>query len=73
MGCAHFCWGFAPTVYCCKTEDKEEQKLSECVNVYEPKPYTLDNYNDILKTRPPYMYGHKCACPCHSGGKCVFE
>ena len=45
------------TVYCCKTEDKEEQTISECVNVYETKPYTLDNYNDILKTRPPCMYG----------------
>ena len=60
-------------VYCCETEDKEEQTLSECVNVYEAKPYTLDNYNDILKTRPPCMYGHKCPCPCHSGGKCVFK
>ena len=60
-------------VYCCKTEDKEEQKMSECVNVYEKKPCTLDSYNDILKTRPPCMYGHKCPCPCNSGEKCVFK
>ena len=50
-------------VYCCKTEDKEEQQISECVNVCETKPYTLENYNDILKTRPPCMYGHTCPCP----------
>ena len=46
--------------FCCKTEDKEEQQMSECVKVYETKPYILDNYNDILKTRPSCMYGHKC-------------
>ena len=60
-------------VYCCRTEDKGEQDMSQCVHVYETKPYTLDNYNDILKTRPPCMYGHKCPCPCHSCGKCVFK
>ena len=58
--------------YCCKTENEEEQKLSECVNVYEAKTCTIDSYNDILKPRPPCMYGHKCPCPCHAGGECVF-
>ena len=47
--------------------------MSECVDVYETKPYTLDNYNGILKTRPPCMYSHKCPCPCHSCGGCVFK
>ena len=28
-------------VYCCKTEDNEEQQMSECANVYETKPCTL--------------------------------
>ena len=59
--------------YCCKSEDKEEQNISECLSVYETKPHPLDNYNDILKTRPPCMYGHECPCPCHSGGECVFK
>ena len=60
-------------IFCCKTEDKEEQKVFECVNVYETKLCTLENYNDILQIRPPCMYGHKCPCPCHSGGACVFK
>ena len=59
-------------VYCCKTENKEEQQISECVNVYEAKTCTIDSYDDILKTQPPCMYGHKCPCPCHYGGECVF-
>ena len=60
------------TIYCSTSEDKEEQKISECVDVYETNSYTLGNYSDILKTRPPCVYGHKCPCPCHSDGKCVF-
>ena len=60
-------------VYCCKTETKEEQTLSDCVNVHEAKTCTIDSYNEFLKTRPPCMYGHKCPCPCHSGGECVFK
>ena len=27
-------------VYCCKTEDKEEHKMSECVNVSEKTLYS---------------------------------
>ena len=50
-------------ICCCMTENKEEQHISECVNVYEVTTCTIDSYNDILKTRPPCMYGHKCPCP----------
>ena len=47
----------------CKTEDKEEQQMSECVNVYETR----------LCNQPPCVYGYTCPCPCHSGGKCIFK
>ena len=60
-------------VYCCKTENKEEQNMSECVNVYETRFCNQDNNIDILKTQPPCVYGHKCPCPCHSGGKCILN
>ena len=60
-------------VYCRKTEDKEEQTMYECVNVYKAKTCTIGSYNEVPKTRPPCVYGHKCPCPCHSGGDCVFK
>ena len=60
-------------VYCCKTENKDEQQMSECVNVYETRLCNQDNNIDILKTQPPYVYGYKYPCPCHSGGKCIFK
>ena len=60
-------------LFCCKTEDKDEKQIIECENIYKAHSSTQDNYNDILKTRPPCMYGHKCPCPCHSGGKCVYK
>ena len=47
------------------------KQIFEFVNVYEAKTCTIKSYTEILKTRPPCMYGHKCPCPCDSGGKCV--
>ena len=60
-------------IYCCKTENKEEQKMSECVNVYETRLFNQDNDIDILRTQPPCVCGYKCQCPCHYGGKCTFK
>ena len=46
-------------VYCCTSEDKEEQHIVDCENEYKPQPCTRDNNcNEIYKTRPPCMYGY---------------
>ena len=61
-------------IYCCKSEDKEEQQIANCENEYKPIPCACNNNcNEICKTRPPCMYGYKCPCPCHYGGKCAFK
>ena len=60
-------------IYCCRTENKEGQKISECANVFETKLCNQDNNIDNMKTQPPCVYGYKCPCPCHSGGKCIFK
>ena len=60
-------------IYYCKTENKEEQTISECVNVFETRLFNQDNHIDSMKTQPPCAYGYKCLCPCHSGGKCIFR
>ena len=44
-------------VYCCKTENKEEQTMSECVHVYETRLCNRNNNIDILKTQPSCAYG----------------
>ena len=40
-------------IHCREAEHKEEQKMSDCVNVYEAKTCNIDSYAEILKTRPP--------------------
>ena len=34
----------------------------------------LDNSQEqIFQTKPPCWFSHRCDCPCHHGGKCLFK
>ena len=50
--------------HCCKSEEGHEAKEIDDYN---------QNNEDIFKTRPPCCFGHRCPCPCHNGGECIFQ
>ena len=59
--------------YCCK-KDKDEE-VNEQVDIYNQNNYgiTYPIKQEQFQTRPPCWYSHKCPCPCHNGGKCIFK
>ena len=60
--------------YCCKDEHEE---VNEQVDVYNQNSYGITypciKQEPIFQTKPPCWYGHRCECPCHNGGKCLFK
>ena len=59
-------------VHCCREKHEE---------IIEPDTYNQNNYGDtytfnhdgIFKTKPSCWFGHRCECPCHNGGVCIFK
>ena len=61
--------------YCCKDKDKDEE-VNEQVDIYNQNNYGITypiKQEQIFQTRPPCWYSHKCPCPCHNGGPCIFK
>ena len=57
---------------CCK-KDKDEE-VNEQVDIYNQNNYAITiKQEQIFQTRPPCWYSHKCPCPCHNGGPCIFK
>ena len=60
---------------CCK-KDKEEE-VNEQVDIYNQNQNYGITYpikqEQIFKTKPPCWFGHRCECPCHRGGVCLFK
>ena len=62
--------------YCCKDKDKDEE-VNEQVDIYNQNQNYGITYpikqEQIFKTKPPCWFGHRCECPCHNGGPCIFK
>ena len=62
--------------YCCKDKDKDEE-VNEQVDIYNQNQNYGITYpcikHEPYKTRPPCWFGHRCDCPCHRGGICLFK
>ena len=61
--------------YCCKKDEEEE--VNEQVDIYNQNQnnygITYPIKQEPYKTRPPCWFGHRCDCPCHRGGICLFK
>ena len=62
---------------CCKDKDKDEE-VNEQVDIYNQNQnygitYPCIKREQIFNTKPPCWFGHRCECPCHIGGKCIFK
>ena len=62
--------------YCCKNKDEEEE-VNEQVDIYNQNQnnygITYSFKQEPYKTKPPCWFGHRCDCPCHRGGVCIFK
>ena len=55
---------------CCKSEEEEVTEQTD----YNQNTYgNTYNNEDIFIRRPPCWYQHRCSCPCHRGGPCMFK
>ena len=60
--------------YCCKKDEDEE--VNEQVDIYNQNQnygITYSIKQEPYKTKPPCWFGHRCECPCHRGGVCIFK
>ena len=61
-------------LYCCKDDNEE---VNEQVDIYNQNnygnTYPCIKQEQIFQTRAPCWFGHRCDCPCHNGGPCIFK
>ena len=56
---------------------QEDIHKTRVLSMYAPQCkclwYPCNRQENIFQTRPPCWYSHKCSCPCHQGGVCLFS
>ena len=72
---------------CCKSEEEELSEFEtyndvtfapQQEDIYKTRPHAMYRnqcirQEQIFRTKPPCWFGHKCSCPCHQGGVCIFK